>query len=122
MYRIDHLLDLTPRFQAIADTLPQPVENQSQGTFFPPGTRVKAGESIATTIGTPGNVFFDWGVYDLRSMNAASNDPVWLAAHPGDQAPYAICWLEFLSSADTAAINLLPLPSAEDGAMSDYCN
>jgi hypothetical protein len=122
MYRLDHLLDLSPRFQQLADTLPQGGEGQRQGTSFPPGIRVRAGELIATTIGVPGNVFFDWGVYDLRSMNAASNDAVWLAAHPGDQAPYAICWLEFLSPAATAALNLLPLPVSEDGSMSDYCN
>ena len=122
MYRIDHLLDLSPRFGQIADTLPQAVEGQSQGTFFPPGTRVRAGELIATTIGVPGNVFFDWGVYDLRSMNSVSNDAAWLAVHPGDQAPYAICWLEFLSPTDTIAINALPLPVAESGSTSDYCN
>ena len=70
----------------------------------------------------PGNVFFDWGVYDLRSMNSVSNDAAWLAVHPGDQAPYAICWLEFLSPTDTIAINALPLPVAESGSTSDYCN
>ena len=70
----------------------------------------------------PGNVFFDWGVYDLRSMNSVSNDTAWLAVHPGDQAPYSICWLEFLSPTDTTAINALPLPVAESGSTSDYCN
>lgn len=122
MYRLDHLLNLSSRFQQIAGTLPQAAEGQSQGTFFPPGTRVRAGELIATTIGVPGNVFFDWGVYDLRSMNAVSSDANWLSAHPGDQAPYAICWLEFLSPTDTAALTALPLPVAESGSMSDYCN
>ena len=121
MYRLDHLLDLSPRFQEIADTLPQGGEGQSQGTFFPPGVRVRAGERIATTVGVPGNVFFDWGVYDLRSMNAVSNDAAWLADHPGDQAPYGICWLEFLSPTDTAIVNALP-GSGSSGSMSDYCN
>ncbi len=121
MYRLDHLLDLSPRFQEIADTLPQGGEGQSQGTFFAPGIRVRAGELIATTIGVPGNVFFDWGVYDLRSMNAISNDAAWLADHPGDQAPYGICWLEFVSPTDAAIVNGLP-GSGESGSTSDYCN
>ena len=32
MYRFDHLLTLTPKFQAIADTLPQPKEGDSRTT------------------------------------------------------------------------------------------
>ena len=122
MYRIDHLLDLSPRLQAIADTLPGAAEGQSQTTNLPPGIRFRAGESLATSIGSSGNVFFDWGVYDLRSMNAASNDAGWLAAHPGEQAPYGICWLEFLSTTDGAIVNVLPAADGVAGSTSDYCN
>lgn len=123
MYRLDHLLDLSQRFAALADTLPLGGEGQSQSTNFPPGLTVKAGESIATAIGLPpSNVFFDWCVYDLRSINAASNDAAWLAQHPGEMAPHAICWLEFLSPSNTAIVTALPPSDSVSGATSDYCN
>ena len=122
MYRLDHLLELTPLLQAVADTLPLGGEGQSQSTFLAPGQTIRAGEVIATDIGVPGNVFFDWGVYDLRMMNAASNDAGWLALHPGEQAPYAICWLEFLSPTDRPIVNDLPPSDGVSGSMSDYCN
>ncbi len=122
MYRFDHFRVLSSRLQAIANTLPGPLEGQSQTTNLAPGQTVRAGEILATEIGTTENVFFDWGVYDLRSMNAVSNDATWLAEHPGEQAPYAICWLEFLSASDGAIVNALPPSDGVAGSMSDYCN
>ena len=123
MYRLDHLLDLAPRFQEIADTLPQPAEGQSMTTNLAPGQTVTEGETIATSIGLPAtnNVFFDWGVYDLRMMNPISMDAAWLAAHPGEQAPYGICWLDNLSPADTAIVRSLPGADGVAGTTSDYC-
>ena len=123
MVRFDHLLELAPRFLDVALTqIPLLGEGQSQTTNLAPGQIVRAGEVVATDIGFPGNVFFDWGVYDLRSMNAASNDATYLAAHPGEQAPYAICWLEFLSPSNTTIVNSLPPADGVSGSMSDYCN
>ncbi len=119
MYRFNHLLELTPRFQAVAETLPLGGEGQSQTTFVTPGQTIRAGEIIGSGIGFPGNVFFDWGVYDLRSMNAASNDALWLELHPGEQAPYAICWLEYLSPPDRTIVG--SLPTGNEGNTSDYC-
>lgn len=55
-------------------------------------------------------------------MNAASNGATYLAEHPGEQAPYAICWLEFLSPANTTIVNSLPPADGVSGSMSDYCN
>jgi hypothetical protein len=122
MCRLDHLRVLSSRLQAIANTLPGPLEGQSQTTNLAPGQTIRAGEILATEIGTTGNVFFDWGVYDLRSMNAASNDAAWLAEHPGEQAPYAICWLEYLSPSNAAIVNNLLPSDGVSGSMSDYCN
>ena len=88
---------------------------------FAPGLTVSEGEVIATQIGLPGvNIFFDWGVYDLRQKNESSMDPDWLGAHPGEQAPYAICWLEFLTPEDQVIVNALP--TGIEGSASDYCN
>lgn len=122
MYRFDHFRVLSSRLQTIANTLPGPLEGQSQTTNLAPGQTIRAGEILATEIGTTGNVFFDWGVYDLRSMNAASNDATWLAQHPGEQAPYGICWLEYLSPSNAAIVNNLPPSDGVSGSMSDYCN
>ena len=123
MHRLGHLLELSPRFQEIAETLPQGGEGQSMTTILAPGQRVSEGETIATAIGVPtGNVFFDWGVYDLRTMNPVSSDAAWLAEHPGEQAPYGTCWLENLSASDTVIVEGLPAADQVSGAMSDYCN
>ena len=124
MYRLDHLLVFSPRLGQIADTLPQAREGQSQTTFLAPGQIIRAGESIATEIGVSSNtnVFFDWGVYDLRVMNARSNDTAWLVDHSGEQAPYGICWLEFLSPSDRAIVTALPPSDSVSGSTSDYCN
>ena len=120
-HRLDHLLRLSPRFQALADTLPEPEDLQSMTTNFAPGLTVSEGEVIATQIGLPGvNIFFDWGVYDLRQKNESSMDPDWLGAHPGEQASYAICWLEFLTPEDQVIVN--GLPTGIEGSASDYCN
>ena len=120
-HRLDHLLELSPRFQALADTLPEPAELDSRTTNFAPGLTVSEGELLATQVGIPGvNIFFDWGVYDLRQMNESSMDPAWLAAHPGEQAPYAICWLDFLSPEDQVIVNALP--TGIEGSTSDYCD
>ncbi|MGE0447194.1 MAG: hypothetical protein AB7P99_18365 [Vicinamibacterales bacterium] len=122
MYRFDHLLTLAPRFQAIAETLPAPRPDDTRGTRIPGEQAVVQGEVMATAVGhrSPRNIGFDWGVYDLRSRNAAAADPAWLAAHGGDQAPYAICWLDFLG-ADSARVRSLPAGDQAMGSTSDYC-
>jgi hypothetical protein len=66
-------------------------------------------------------VFFDWGVYDLRSMNEASSDASRLASHPDELAPHAIYRLEFLSPSDTLIVTGLPPADSVSGAVSDYC-
>ena len=122
MYRLDHLFGLSPRLQQIADTLPAAQEGDNRTTFLPPGLIFRAGESLATQIGFSTNVFFDWGVYDLRAMNARSSDAAWLADHSGEQAPFGICWLEFLSPSDRTIVTALPPADSVSGSMSDYCN
>ncbi len=122
MYRLDHLLELSSRLGEIADTLPEASEGDSRTTNLAPGQIVRAGEVLATAVGSSDNIFFDWGVYDLRSMNDVSQDASWLAEHGGEQAPYAICWLEYLSPADTLVVNALPPSDSVSGDTSDYCD
>lgn len=122
MYRLDHLLTLSPRFQALADMLPAPTES-SATTRFPPDHWINEGEIIATAVGfsLTGNTSLDWGVYDLRQRNRASDDADWLAAHPGEQAPYAVCWLDYLTSVESTQLRALPGGDGVSGKMSDYC-
>jgi hypothetical protein len=122
MYRFDHLHTLSPRFQALADMLPAPTES-SETTRFPPDHWISEGELIATTVGfvLTGNASFDWGVYDLRQRNRASDDADWLAAHPGEQPSYAVCWLDYLTSAESTQLRALRGGDGVSGKMSDYC-
>ena len=80
------------------------------------------GETIGTAVGyLSGNFFLDWGVYNLRARNEASEDSAWLAQHPGELAPYAICWFDHLSPGDRTIVRNLPPADWQSGAMSDYC-
>jgi len=82
-----------------------------------------SGEVIATAVGLSQdlNTFVDWGVYDLRSKNSASNDPSWVAAHPSQQEQNAVCWFDLLSPQDEALVRSLPPADGVSGATSDYC-
>lgn len=123
MHRFDHLLTLSSRFQAIADTFPA-AGASSATTNVAAGTTVTEGEVIATGVGfrLTGNTTVDWGAYDLRARNAASANATWFAAHPGEQAPYALCWLNNLSTSTAATLRALPGGDGIAGKTSDYCS
>ena len=121
MYRFDHLRTLSPTLQTVADTLPPATEGDSRTTPAPPGLTVSAGQAVATSVGFPeaGNIFFDWGVYDLRQYNTSGQSAAWRAAHPGEFAAWAICWFGNLPPCDAATIR--SLPTGNEGTASDYC-
>lgn len=125
MFRLGHLLTLSPKFQAIAETFPAARENDSRTTEVNPPVSVKAGESIATAIGVKKdtNTFVDFGVYDLREQNKASRDAAWAALHADDRilAPYAMCWFENLPAEDAVRVKNLPPADPTSGRTSDYC-
>lgn len=123
-YRFDHLLALGPKFQAMADKLPPAKENDSRTSTVSPAVPVKAGETIATQIGMNKdrlNVFFDWGVYDMRSTNQASKDAAWAAAHNFPNAQHGVCWFDLLSTQEEAKVRALPASDGDSGKNSDYC-
>jgi hypothetical protein len=123
MFRFGHLRDLAARFQAIADTLPAPIELDSRSTRIS-GVTVAAGELVGTGVGlrdSARNVFVDYGVYDLRQRNASSQDAAWFAAHDNDTMPYGVCWFDWLSPADAAVVRGLPGADGVMGKTSDYC-
>lgn len=125
-YRVGHLLEITPQFQAYAEEFPEAKEGDSRTTFINPPVFVSKGTSIATAIGIAKgpNVFMDWGVYDLRKKNAASADPAWQAKHTDDTslAPYAICWLNELPTDIATKLKALPPGDPTSGTTSDYCH
>lgn len=122
MYRFDHLLTLSPAFQKIADTFPEPVKDDSRTTYLSHPVKVKQGDVIATAVGMNGNTFVDWGVYDLRQRNAASQDPSWLQKQDSSYlAPYAVCWFDLLSAQDSQRVWALPAGDETSGDTSDFC-
>lgn len=125
-YRLDHLRTLSPTLQSAADaTLPAAKEGDSRTTFFNPPIPVKTGEVLATEIGfaNPFNVFIDFGVSDLRTPNAQSQDPTYAAAYASEKqyTYYAICWIDWLPAADAATVKSLPGADQISGKTSDYC-
>lgn len=126
MVRIGHLLKLSPEFQAYADQLPMGPEGDSRTTKFATNTAIKAGTLIATEVGFANtkNVFFDFGVYDLRQTNEASKDPAFanepLRKADKEQSYHSLCWFDLLPSADKTKVKSLPARGIE-GKVSDYC-
>lgn len=107
-YRFDHLLTLTPKFQAVADTLPPAKEGRSDFVSVDPKTEVMTGETIATAVGfrhsNEGklNVSFDFGVYL-------------------DRYDQGLCWLDLLPEEDASQLKELPGGDYQSWKISDYC-
>ena len=124
MFRLDHLLELSPKLQDLADKLPPAKENDSRTTPIS-GASVKAGEEIATAVGFPqtNNVTFDFGLYDLRQPNEASKGSAYAADHSSakETAYYAVCWLDNFGSATSLQLKALPGGDQSAGKTSDYC-
>lgn len=120
-YRLDHLHTLSPTFAALADQLP-PASTGSQSSLIKPAL-IKAGTVIATAVGHPDNVGFDFGLYDLRKQNTASQGAEFRAAHADmvSSAYFGVCWFDWLSASDEAIVRSLPPADGISGAESDYC-
>ena len=119
-FRLDHLRKLTPKFEAVVNAFP--IKEDTRTDPVSPPVPVLVGEVIATEVGFLNNVFVDFGVYDMRQKNEASQDPAWASAHsqfPKDS--YGICWLDSLPQADSVAVKSLPSRDANNGTKSDYC-
>ncbi len=126
MYRLDHLLTLTAKFQAHADALPSAGESSASTNFTPPFL-VSEGEKLASAVGLTKpskNVFVDFGVYDMRSFNQVSSDPAWIAQHPGNRemSGHAVCWFDLLDAQNEATVRSLPSRDGTNGKTSDYCD
>ena len=126
-YRFMHLLTLTPKFQAIAETFPLPPTTDSRTTFLRTPIEIKRGEVISTAVGVPyggptgPNTFVDWGVYDYRVLNESSKDPAWAASHQSDTYQHGVCWFSWISAENRAKVLALPPGDGQSGASSDFC-
>ncbi len=131
-FRLDHLYTLTPAFQKIAETTPEPKINDTRSDPNIPFTRTKfkAGDVVATAVGSPGirNFGFDFGVYDYRQRNEISKNPAWTAIHNTyqDTEWYGVCWLTLMPKEDQATAlelaNTVVNPAQPTrNQTSDYC-
>lgn len=123
MYRLGHLLELSPQLQKLADKFPAPKEGDSRD-HRTENVAIKKGDLIGTKVGLPGNVFLDWGVYDLRRENEASEGPAYRQEHQW-QAQFvfhALCWLDYLPSNQQTILKNLPGGDLKVGKQSDYCS
>lgn len=126
MYRIGHIKTPAPDFLKIAESFPAAKENDSRTTMVGDQKTIKANTLIATAVGvTQGgiNTFFDFGVYDLRIKNAASQTAAYQQAHATDKelSWHATCWFNYLPNADAARVKGLPAGDPTSGKTSDYC-
>jgi hypothetical protein len=126
MYRVGHFRVLPDSLQKLADTWPAPQENDSRTQIVNPAVYVKKGEVLATSVGIvkDKNTFFDWGVYDYRQQNTASQSSAYQQAHAQDKelSWHAVCWFDWLPASDSTKVKSLPAGDPTSGKKSDYCN
>jgi len=126
LLRYDHLLTLSPEFQALVDaTLPEAKPNASETKRFPATKEFSKGTVIATAIGFPApnkNISADFGVYDLRTPNEVSKTAAFQAkvGNFKEMTYFGTCWLDLLPDADKKVAKALP-GSGTEGKVSDYC-
>lgn len=122
-YRFDHLLTLTPEFQAIADSLPKPEVNNSETTNIQPAKAFKAGTKVATAVGFKTNTSMDFGVYDVRQPNASSKQSDYAAqrAQFKEFDYYGVCFMDYFNKSVSAQLRALPGADGLAGKKSDYC-
>lgn len=130
MYKLDHLRELTARFEETLNKIPMGGEGDSRTTEIRPAVFVAKGEHIATKVGFenfPGghkdkNVFVDFGLYDLRKQNSVLYDAAFRAKHSNisEYGTHALCWFDYLKEPERTIVKNLPAGGME-GKTSDYC-
>ena len=120
MYRLGHLSAVPPEIEPIFDGFPEREFGDSRTESVDPAF-IAAGATIATDIQHQAG--FDWGVYDLRKENGASQDPGFREAHADEpyQAYHAVCWFDHLSAEQETIVRGLPAADGKEGKNSDYC-
>lgn len=125
MYKLDHLRELTPKFEDILNKIPMGEEGDSRTTEINPRIFVEEGEHIAVKVGIESNknVFFDFGLYDLRKKNGVNYDSEFRSKYQGveEYSVHALCWLDNLNEPDKTIVKNLSGADGVSGKESDYC-
>jgi len=121
MYKLDHLLELTPAYMRVLETIPLRGDGDSRSTFLQVPVFIPAGEPVATKVGLSGNMFFDFGVYDLRKKNNVDYSKT-NYHNIEEYGEHAVCWLEYLAEPERSRIQALPGADGVTGTTSDYCS
>ncbi|MEK6760897.1 MAG: hypothetical protein AABX93_03160 [Nanoarchaeota archaeon] len=126
LYKLDHLRELTSKFNSIMEKIPMGGEGDSRTTQIFPSIFVGKGEHVATKIGIEANknIFFDFGVYDLRKTNGVVYDEEFRAKFYNiDQfGTHALCWLDYLEGEEKNIAKSLQGGDGISGKTSDYCD
>ena len=130
-FRFDHLYTLSPKFRAIAETVPEPKLNDTRTNpdDNPDPVAFKAGEVVATHVGFKKlkRYGFDFGVYDYRQRNEISKNPEWVNLHQQytSQEWHGVCWFSMLPGDDAErAVKLSEVSmntQKPNLIISDYC-
>ncbi len=121
-----HFGALPPDIQAVADKVPLKGYGESRTEPILPPYFVKKGQVIVTGLqekANPERPGFDWGVADLRDVNAASKEPRFRSLY--GYAPwntyYGVCWLDLLPPEQEAIVRSFPGGDYKEGKNSEYC-
>lgn len=127
MFRLDHLGTITDEFQQYVDRMPEPQPEDSRTTRFDDNPWIPKGTLVATSIGIKAdkNSFFDFGVYDLRKRNAASETELYktdqLRISDKEQSFFSLCWFNNLPEPDKSKVLSYPERDGARSGKSDYC-
>ena len=125
MYKLDHLKELTNKFNDIMEKIPMKGSGDTRTTQVVPVVFVEKGEHIATKVGFEANknIFFDFGVYDLRKTNGIIYDSEFRAKHNGldEFGTHSLCWHDYLEGEGKNIARSLPGGDGIQGKTSDYC-
>ncbi len=125
LYRVGHLRELPEEMMALTLAWPEAKEGDSRTQSISPPVFLKQGKTLGTAVGIikDKNTFFDFGVYDYRTTNAASASSSYKTVHAQDKelSWHAICWFDWLSANDEAIVRGLPPGDPTSGKKSDYC-
>jgi hypothetical protein len=126
MYRVGHFREIPSDLLQLTKNWSPAVEGDSRTNMINPPVFIEKGHTLATTIGIKKtkNVFFDFGVYDYRSLNEASIDSLsYQENHKEDivLSWHAVCWFSWLDTANERIVMSLPAGDPQSGKKSDYC-
>lgn len=117
-----HILKPSPKLKAIVDKLPIPPDNTTKFKDYEHPVTLKLGEVVATAVGfkKDTNVFFDFGLLNIRHPNAESKFRKYYLLPQFDR--YAACMFNFFKPADAAYLKQLPAGDSTSGKKSIYCH